>query len=66
MALPAAGFGRLARSYYNLPVNGGWIVGWVGKAEGWNDGGKKNVEGHVCMYYWSFVLLDDGDKAIVR
>ena len=36
------------------------------RREGWNDGGKKNGESHVCMYYWSFVVLDDGDKAIVR
>jgi hypothetical protein len=30
-----------------------WL-GWVGKAEGWNDGGKKNGEAMcMCMYYSS-------------
>jgi hypothetical protein len=55
-----------AVSAFVLQPAGEWIVGWVGKAEGWNDGGKKNGEGHVCMYYWSFAVLGDGDKAIVR
>ena len=40
-------------------------MGWVGKAEGWNDGGKKN--GRQCVHVLlELVVLDDGDKAIVR
>jgi len=63
MALPAAGFGRLARSYYNLPVNE-LLVGLARQRVGMT-AVRRMGGGHVCMYYWSFVVLD-GDKAIVR
>jgi hypothetical protein len=42
-----------------------WL-GWQGKAEGWNDGGKKNGEAMcMCMYYSSLWYLMMGTRRLL-